>query len=102
MKQASRCPVLRDNQVHSSVVIEICHSRTSLLSINFNPRFLARHGREIPCPIPTEQQTPPRVTPWNFRLVGKKILAQKDILVSVSVEIRNVHAECRSKLSLSW
>src|SRR6266446_1605704 len=97
-KQLRGRAILSHNQIQAAVLIKISHSSSALLAVHLDPRLLARNGRKLSGAVATQQQSSPCIVTWNFRLIGKEILAQKNIFISVTVEIADIDAEGRSKL----
>jgi hypothetical protein len=99
-KQLCRRTILGDHQIRPPILVKVCDRSATLLAINFDAGLLAGHGLQPSRSITAQQQPAACVIARDFRLIGKKILAQKNVLMAVAIEISDADAERRSKLSL--
>ena len=89
--------ILRDREVWTSIVVEVSHGCTSLLSVDRNPRF---YGFKSSMPIALEHNTTSTVVARGFQSNTEEVLTQEHILVSVRVEVSHRDAEGRRALRL--
>src|SRR6266849_8755045 len=97
-KQLRGRAILRHDQIQPAVLIKIPRGSSPLLAVHFDPRLLARNGNKLSSAVAAQKQSSPRIVTRNFRLIGKEILAQKNIFVPITVEIADIDAEGLSKL----
>src|SRR5206468_1746264 len=74
---------------------------TALFTVNLHAALLPGQGGESAMAVAFEPQTAPAIVTRSLAVRRKKILAQKNIFVSVTIDIRDAHAKRRRKLSLA-
>src|SRR2546422_1904749 len=91
VKQPGRSVVLGHDQIDSSIGVIITKRGASLLAIDLNSAFLARHSLKIPAAIASQPQTPARVVSGSFHLHAKEVLAQENVFTPIAVIIPDTH-----------
>ena len=92
--------ILGHDQIHAPVFVEVTQRRAALLPVNFDARFLARERAQFAGAVSTQPETPSGVESWHLRTGREKVLAQKNVLVTIPIRVRDVHREHRRDLSL--
>src|SRR5438093_1601965 len=99
-KQFCRCSILGDCKIESPIAIIIGHCRSTAFSVHQKAAGLPRDGHKTARAITFKQKSTPRIEPWHGRLGLEEILAQKNVILRVAVEIGHAHPERRSELRL--
>src|SRR5437016_3351847 len=92
------CTVLRHHQVHPPVSIVITKRRAARFAVNPDAGLLSWHRRQFSGAVATEPQPAPGVESRCFRLCREKVLAEKNVFVSVTIHVGHTHGEYRRKL----
>ena len=92
------CTVLRHHQVHPPVSIVITKRRAARFAVNPDAGLLSWHRRQFSGAVAAEPQTAPGVESRCFRLCREKVLAEKNVFVSVTIHVGHTHGEYRRKL----
>src|SRR5581483_5455331 len=93
LEQARLGRVLRHDQVHTTVSIEIRHRGSTLLAINQNTAFGPRHSSQLSMTIASQPKTAAGVVSGRLGFDGKEILAEENVFATIAVIIGNHNRE---------
>src|SRR5690606_6785002 len=93
-----RGAMLCHHEVHPTVSVEIGGRGASLLSIDFDAGLHRSQGLETPVAVSQKEQAPSGVLPWYLHAGGKEVLAEKQVIHGVPVEVRHEGRECGGDL----
>ena len=86
--------------VHSPIAIKIADCGTALLPVNGNARFLTRNRGKSSGSVAAKQKSASCVQAVVLSTHGKKVLAQKNVFVTIAIEIGDGEGEGRRPLRL--
>src|SRR5438552_473613 len=85
--------VLSNCQIHPPISIVIAERSPSSLPIHFHAAHMTGNHFKLAPPISSQPDAPPRVIPCRLFVHSKKILTQKNVLLSVAVHVTHAHSK---------
>src|SRR6185503_17970041 len=90
-KQSCFRSILCHDQIGSPVLVIIRRRRAALFAVDQDPALLSGHHTKAAISVAFQEQTTTRVISRSLRLRGEKVLAQKNVLVAIAIEIRDAN-----------
>ena len=88
--------ILSGDQIDSTIGVKICNGTAPLLAIGGDATLLSRHSRELAFAIASEDQAATGVESSQLRIDCKKVLREAEILVAVTIEVRDRNPKGRA------
>src|SRR5260370_42557906 len=100
MEQLGGGAIFADGKVQSPITVVVGISSTTLLPIDDQTRPCAVDRLQLARAVAEQEETPAGVEPGDGDRCREEVLAQKDVFLAVTIEVRNAGVKRRRQLRL--